>query len=227
MDAWDIRGTGRVPPSRTLSLARTATGMRQFRFSDEGRSVARTHKAAWIDSGGFGKGMALRDARNALQHAGITTAVLNFGGQVLALGVDPRGSDWVIPVAHPSQRTQPVVWLRLTGRSIATSSQSERFVSAGGRRIGHVLDPRSGQPVPPWGSASVVAEDPAVADMVSTALLVLGPEKGLQWARNRKDLGVLFLIEHQNRVEKRWNPAFEKLLVSFNRSMESRHATIH
>jgi FAD:protein FMN transferase len=212
VDAWDLRGAGQVPSPLTLSRARTASGMRHFAFSNDGRAVKRTHKGAWIDTGGFGKGLALRDAREALREAGIATALLNFGGQVVVLGADPPGDGWLIPVAHPGHRNQPVAWLRLRGRSVSTSSQSERFVTAGGRRVGHVLDPRTGQPVPAWGSVSVVAKDPTVADVVSTALLVLGPDRGLEWARNREDLGVLFLIEHEGGVEKRWNAALEEFL---------------
>jgi thiamine biosynthesis lipoprotein len=213
VDAWELRGAGRVPSWAALSRARSATGMRRFAFSSQGRRVSRTHPSAWIDTGGFGKGLALRDAREALRRTGIASARLNFGGQVVVIGADHQGNDWLIPVAHPSQRAQPVAWLHLRRGSISTSSQSERFVTADGRAIGHVLDPRTGQPVPAWGSVSVVADDPTVADVVSTALLVLGPDSGLQWARARADIGVLFLVEHEGRLERRWNEAFEKFQV--------------
>jgi thiamine biosynthesis lipoprotein len=214
VDVWGLRGTGRMPSPKVLARARAATGMDRFVFSRAGRSVTRTHASAWIETGGFGKGVALRSAQTALRRAGIARARLNFGGQVLVLGPDSRGTNWVIPVAHPLRRDQAVGWLHLQDASISTSSQSERFVTAEGRRIGHILDPRTGLPVAAWGSVSVVAKDPAVADMVSTALLVLGPDQGLQWAQRHQDIGVLFLVEHAGRLERRWNDAFEKLLVS-------------
>jgi thiamine biosynthesis lipoprotein len=133
---------------------------------------------------------------------------------VVVIGPGRYARDWLIPIAHPTQRARPAAWLRLRKGSVSTSSQSERFVRAGGRRIGHVLDPRTGQPVPAWGSVSVVADDPTVADVASTALLVLGPDSGLQWARIRNDVGVLFLIEHEGRLEQRWNEALEKFRVT-------------
>jgi thiamine biosynthesis lipoprotein len=157
--------------------------------------------------------VALRHAGNALRRAGIARARLNFGGQVLVFGPDSQGNAWDIPVAHPRYRNQPVRWLRLQDASISTSSQSERFVTAAGRRIGHVLDPRTGQPVRAWGSVSVIARDPAIADMVSTALLVLGPDEGLRWAEQRREFGVLFLVEHNGRLEQRWNSGLETFLV--------------
>jgi thiamine biosynthesis lipoprotein len=212
-DAWDLRGRGRLPSAAELKAARAASGFGRFAFVDATHSVTRSSQRAWIDTGGFGKGVALREARIALHRAGIRRAVLNFGGQVLAIGSDPAGGDWIVPVAHPSRRSEPVVRLRLHDRSASTSSQSERGVKVGARRLGHIVDPRSGEPVPAWGSVTVIAKDPAVADIVSTALLVLGPDEGLRWAEGRDDLGVLFLIERDGRVVQRWNRALRESLV--------------
>jgi thiamine biosynthesis lipoprotein len=214
VDAWQLRGSGRVPSPAVLARSRAATGMDHFVFSTAGRSVTRTHASAWIDTGGFGKGLALRYAGRALRRAGVSRARLNFGGQVLVIGPDSVGADWLIPVAHPLHRERPVTWLRLQDASVSTSSQSERFVTAGGRRIGHILDPSTGEPIPAWGSVSVIAKDALVADVVSTAMLVLGPNKGLEWAQRHQDIGVLFLVTHKGRLEHRWNDALEKFLVS-------------
>jgi thiamine biosynthesis lipoprotein len=213
VDAWELRGSGRVPTPAALVRARAATGINRFVFSNSGRSVTRTHASAWIDTGAFGKGVALRNAEKALRRASVARARLNFGGQVLVLGPDSNNKEWLIPVADPTQRDRPVSWLRLQDASISTSSQSQRFVTVGGRRFGHILDPRTGQPVPAWGSVSVIAKDPVVADVVSTALLVLGPDQGLQWAQRHQEIGVLFLVEHNGRLEQRWNDALKKFLI--------------
>jgi thiamine biosynthesis lipoprotein len=212
VDAWDLRGEGRIPSRAQLAAARTATGLRRFQLSATGTTGIRRDSTAWLDTGGFGKGVALREAARALRDAGVSSAFLNFGGQVLALGSE-AGGDWIVPVAHPSRRAEEVLRLHLSGRSASTSSQSERWVDVGGRRLGHVLDPRTGEPVPAWGSVTVVAEDPAVADMLSTALLVLGPEAGARWAKDRRDVAVLFLIERDGRLVRHWNRALESFLV--------------
>ncbi|HEX7337092.1 MAG TPA: FAD:protein FMN transferase, partial [Gemmatimonadales bacterium] len=214
IDTWNLRGQGHVPSPAELARARAAAGFGRFSFDPRRHTVSRDNGASWIDTGGFGKGVALREARRALARRGIRSALLNFGGQVLAIGSDRRGGDWTVPVAHPSQRTRPAARLYCQGCSASTSSQSERFVVIGGQKFGHIIDPRSGRPVSPWGSVTVVAEDPAVADMLSTALLVLGPHAGLEWARARSDVGVLFLVEKQDGLEHRWNPAMEPFLNS-------------
>jgi thiamine biosynthesis lipoprotein len=211
VDAWDLRGGGRIPSPQELAAARSRSGMARFRFADAEVSVTRWCAGAWIDTGGFGKGAALRAARAALRQHGIASAFLNFGGQVLALGAD-RGADWVVPVAHPVRRQDQAMRLRLRDRSASTSSQSERFVDADGRRLGHVVDPRSGVPVPAWGSVTVVAEDPALADILSTALLVLGPDAALAWAEKREDIGVLVLAPGAGHLAARWNRGLARYL---------------
>jgi thiamine biosynthesis lipoprotein len=212
VDVWDLRRAGRIPSAAELSAARSRSGIGRFSFADRSRSVTRSRAGAWIDTGAFGKGAAMGSARSALRRHGIESAFLNFGGQVLALGAD-RGADWIVPVADPARRAEPVMRLRLRGRSASTSAQSERWVEVEGRKLGHILDPRSGEPVPPWGSVTVVAEDPTLADVYSTALLVLGPERAIAWGRSRKDLGVLVLEERQGRLVPRWNNGLTPFLL--------------
>jgi thiamine biosynthesis lipoprotein len=213
IDAWDLRGQGRTPSSEALARARAAGGIGHFVFADSAHTATRTDSASWLDTGGFGKGVALGEARRALLRRHVTAGRLNFGGQVLVIGRDPSGADWTVPVAHPARRAEPAARLRLRDRSASTSSQSEHFVTVGGKRLGHIVDPRTGRPVPAWGSVTVVAEDPAAADAASTALLVLGPEAGAKWAEGRDDMGVLFLIERDGRVVPRWNRALLRYLV--------------
>jgi FAD:protein FMN transferase len=213
VDVWDLRGKGRIPSNGALTRARAAAGIDHFLFADSAHTVTRTDSASWLDTGGFGKGVALGEARQALLRRHVSAASLNFGGQVLLVGADPSGSDWRVPVAHPARRAEPAAWLHLRDRSASTSSQSERFVTVGGKHFGHILDPRTGLSVPAWGSVTVVAEDPAVADAASTALLVLGPDAGARWAESREDMGVLFLIERAGRVVPRWNRALVPYLV--------------
>lgn len=210
VDAWDLRGAGRLPDTTTLARAVRATGTDCFTLA--GDTLVRHDSLAWIDSGGFGKGAALRAAAAALGDAGIDHAMLNFGGQVLALGHAPGREAWEISVAHPARRGSSVATVRLANRSAATTGQSERFIVAGGDTLGHVLDPRSGRPVAPWGSVTVVHRDPLVADILSTALFVLGPDAGLAWLEGRDDVAALFLIRRSRGLGARWNQPMDTLL---------------
>lgn len=211
VDAWDLRGRGRLPSAAELSRALASVGAHAFDIDVEAGTVTRRTPDAWIDTGAFGKGAALRSAARLLRRAGQERAFVDLGGQVLALaGVG--SAPWEVEVAHPSRRGESAAKLVLRGVSAATSGTSERWVEVGGQRLGHLLDPRTGRPVEAWGSVTVVSEDALVADALSTALYVLGPDDGLAWARSRTDVGVLFLEERDGRVVPSWNPAMETWL---------------
>ncbi len=202
VDAWDLRGTGRHPSPEALERARRASGLTRFAWDDPTATVARREAEAWLDSGGFGKGAALRLVRDALRAAGIPRAFADFGGQWLAIGGRSDENPWPVAVAHPARRDKAVAWVGLRDASIATSGQSERSVRVGDTRLGHILDPRTGRPVSAWGSVTVLAQDPLAADVLATALFVLGPAEGLRWAE-ANDVAALFLVARDGRLERR------------------------
>jgi FAD:protein FMN transferase len=199
IDAWDLRGPGRTPAAPLLDRARAATG--PAGVAVEGTALVRRSDAAWIDTGGFGKGAALRAALVVLRRAGVTRATLDLGGQLLVLA--PEAAPAVVAVAHPTRREQPAARLRLAGVSASTSGLSER--------PGHILDPRTGRPVPAWGSVTVVSDDPLAADALSTALFVMGPDVGLAWARAH-GIAALFLLDGSPGLRAAWSPAMTRWL---------------
>ncbi len=136
-------------------------------------STIRLSNRAQFEEGGFGKGYALG---KMLEKITAPHAVLNFGGQLLV-----RGSERVT-IAHPLHRDRPLVSLTLTNASLSTSSGSEKAFLVDGVRFSHILDPATGMALPPRGSVSVIDASPFVADALSTALYVMGPERGLAWA---------------------------------------------
>lgn len=174
--AWGLRAGGRWPSGPELAAARAASGPAAFEVV--GRRARRNHPDAGVEEGGFGKGLALRQAAAAALAAGATCVALDFGGQLHRAGACPQVE---VEVAHPRDRPRPVATVRLTTGGLATSGNGERGMVVDARRIGHVLDPRSGRPAPFQGSISVFADDPLVADVLSTALFVLGPHAGLTW----------------------------------------------
>ena len=216
IDAWAIRGAGRIPAPSERVEALAAVGEPGIRLDFDAGTAERRHPAAWIDTGAFGKGAGLRAARAALRESGIENALLDFGGQLLALGSETEEErGWPVWIAHPVDRSQPTVGLRLTGVSVATSGASGRLASVDGVEVSHVIDPRSGAPVRPWGSVTVASEDPLAADAAATALFVLGVEEGIAWARERSDLGVLFsVLTNDGDLDHWWNDAMDPWVES-------------
>ena len=107
-------------------------------------------------------------------------AMINFGGQIAVRGTHE------VAIAHPLHRDQPLVTLTLRDASLSTSSNSERG--------SHIIDPATGEALPPRGSVSVIDPSAFRADALSTALYVMGPERGLAWARAH-DVTAIFITE--------------------------------
>lgn len=134
-----------------------------------------------IEEGGFGKGYAL-DRMVEKLHG---DAVINFGGQIAVRGCKE------VAIAHPAHRDQVARELTLCNASLSTSSTSEK--------PGHIVDPRSGESLPARGSVSVVHESALAADVLSTALYVMGPQEGSRWAQQH---GVRVIFINNSGVSK-------------------------
>ncbi|MEQ1831571.1 MAG: FAD:protein FMN transferase [Candidatus Eisenbacteria bacterium] len=197
--AWDLRGEGRVPAERELAGALAHTGWARVVLEPAARGVRLN--GTQLDLGGIAKGFALDRAARVLAARGVSTATLDAGGQRLAIAC--TDTVWV---AEPGRRDVPAASLALTDASLSTSAQSERFVTVGGRRHGHVVDPRTGRPVANGGSVSVRAASATRADALSTALLVLGRAPAQAFATARPELGVLWLEPaHGHVLAHAWN----------------------
>ena len=191
MRAWGIREGGRTPTPEALKEARQASGADLLELDRTAGLARLAHPAAGVEEGGFLKGYALDRMRLA---AGTPAGLLDFGGQLLAWGKAVP-----VSVADPRDRQRPRLSFLLREASLSCSGTSER-----GR---HILDPRTGEPCPAWGSTAVVAADALTADVLSTALYVLGPEAGPAWAE-RQGVAAAFLL-HDGSI--RMTPAFRSL----------------
>jgi thiamine biosynthesis lipoprotein len=123
-----------------------------------------------FEEGAFGKGYAL-DRMLALVDG---ESMINFGGQIAVRGTHE------VSIADPADRAHAVVALTITDASLSTSAGS------------HILDPRTGKAMPAWGSASVIARDALLADILSTALYVMGSDEGPRWAA-ANDIAAIFI----------------------------------
>ena len=180
IDAWGLRGDGRQPDEEALQAALSTAGLGRLSLDTEACAVTRL-AAATLDAGGFGKGEALDRVRQA-ERDRPGAWFIDFGGQMAVSGEASDGG-WTVGLAHPARRGLSVHELSLAAGSLATSGGSERdLLLDNGARIGHVVDPRTGRPVSRAASVTVWHESAFVADVLSTALYVLGPEAGMAWA---------------------------------------------
>jgi thiamine biosynthesis lipoprotein len=206
IQAWDVHGEGRIPSTEALARARASSGFRHLDFDAVQCTVTRRADVV-IDVGAFGKGEALDRLEQQLDDR---PWMVDFGGQVSVHGVPPGQGGWPVSIAHPLDRQRAYVEVILRTGSLSTSGGSERDLVVDGRRISHHLDPRTGGPAAFNGSVTVWHRRALIADILSTALFVMGPDDGLRWAESRGIAACYLVPDGHGEISIRATAAFRK-----------------
>ena len=185
------------------------TGLRNFTFRDEPPAVRKRNTNAYIDLSAIAKGYGVDRVAEALLALGATDFLAEVGGELRAHGVNADGKPWQVAVETPRAGPRSVALIvGLEDAGMATSGDYRNFFESQGRRYSHTLDPRTGRPVEhDLHSVSVLANTTAHADALATALLVMGPDEGLAYARAH-DLAALFISGAPDAYTQAMTPAF-------------------
>lgn len=178
--AWGfIGGTGHEADPADVAAARDLTGADRVELDVQADTVRFDRTGVGLDLGAVGKGYALDQAVAVLSEIGVRNALLHGGtSTVVALGAPDGDAAWNVAIRDPRTdggilETVPIK----DGKALSVSgAHGKAFTGPDGRVMGHVLDPRTGQPAQAAVVAAVVASDATSADALSTALLVLGRE---------------------------------------------------
>ncbi len=166
----------------------------------EEASARLTRPGMEIDLGGIAKGYAAAQAEQVLRDQGVEHALLDLGRNITVIGSKPDGSAWRIAVQDPAHSTGCVGILPLQDCSAVTSGGYQRYFEQNGEIYHHIIDPRTGYPARSGlRSATVVCPDSGLADLLSTAVFVLGEEQALELWRTESCFE-LILVTEDNRV---------------------------
>jgi thiamine biosynthesis lipoprotein len=148
-----------------------------------------------INLGSIGKGHALdRAARMLREEWGFGSALLHGGhSSVYAIGATPGDDGWRVGIRHPWEPGERLAIVRLCDRALATSAATFQYLEHEGRKLGHILDPRTGWPAEEIASASVVAPSAAEADALATAFFILGVEPARDYCACHPQVGAVLL----------------------------------
>ena len=175
-----LRRQGRTPSVEELTRARESAGMQWVDLDEAGSRVRFTRPGVELNPGAIGKGWAIDRVMERLRDHGVHSALVHGGASsVRAIGTQgpslPGRRAWPVGVRHPLRPGRRLATVQLENRALGTSGSGTQFFIDRGRRLGHILDPRTGVPAEGVLSATVVAATAAEADCLSTALYVLGP----------------------------------------------------
>ncbi len=169
-----------VPSPQELSSALERVDFRDVRTDSEAGTVYLMRAGMGLDLGGIAKGWAADKVKTFLTAEGVTSGLIDFGGNILTIGSKPNGESWRIGIQHPDSRRGTYIGVLLvTDKAVVTSGKYERFFIHEEVRYHHIMDARTGYPVENGiASVSIVAPDSITADGMSTAVFSLGLERG-------------------------------------------------
>jgi len=170
----DARQSRRMPAPSARDAAMRLVGWRNVDLDPARRAVRLARPGMRLDLGGIAKGYILQQALAAMAPHGVTSALLEAGGDVVVGDAPPNRDGWSIEVIGADAQFAARA-ARLTNAALATSGPTAQFVEIAGVRYSHVIDPRTGIGLTDHVTAHVIAADAATADALATALTVVSP----------------------------------------------------
>lgn len=199
VNAWGFGyKSGKMPTRAQLDSILAFVGM--DKVSLHGDTLVKRDERLMLDFSSIAKGMACDEIGRMLTRNGVRNWLVEIGGEVMASGVNKRGTAWQVSVDMPTSETDEVthdsaLTLALDSGAVATSGNYRKWREQGDHKISHIIDPRTGDSrVGTLLSVTVIAPDCMMADAWATACMVMGDSATRAMMERRKDLGVMTIV---------------------------------
>jgi len=178
---WDFKAeTPLVPSPEAIAEAVSHVNYENIIIRDN--TVKLTDPHAGIDLGAIAKGYIADRIKDYLEEEGVRHAMINLGGNVLAMGSKLDGSDYNIGIQKPFDETgEPITSVKISDKSVVTSGIYQRYFKADGKIYHHILDPNTGYPCENnLYSVTILTDSSLTADALSTTCFLLGYDRGMK-----------------------------------------------
>ncbi len=204
VEAWGfVRGPKRVPSDAERTTALAQCGSRHLQLQPDPPSAKYATPGLQINLGSIGKGYALDRVATFFRERCSGQPVLLHGGKSSVLGIgSPPGHarGWSVGIEHPWNPHTQLATIYLQDQAMATSAATFKHLVHEGRKLGHILDPRTGWPAEGTASATAIAGSAAIADALATAFYILGTEEALKYCQAHFDVDAMMLPEGAKQI---------------------------
>jgi len=207
-------GINQVPSDQDIQEARNRVGYRGLQVRSSPPAIRKDRPDLYVDLSAIAKGYAVDKVAEHLQALEIDDYMVEIGGEIQAKGRNASDRFWRIAVEKPSTGSRSLhTVIELNDVGIATSGDYRNYFEKEGRRYSHTIDPMTGHPVT-HKLASVTVANPSTmqADVMATALMVLGPEAGYRFAEQHK-LAAFFIVKSEDGFYDKVTAAFRPYLA--------------
>ena len=201
VDLWGFGRTGRqthVPPNQQIAALLPELGFEKIQISAN-RIFLKKSKTITLDLSSIAKGYGVDEVAQVIAKAGFDDYLVEIGGEIYASGRRPDGQLWRLGINRPRKDAafnDVYKVVELDNQAFATSGDYRNFFEVEGIRYSHIIDPRTGYPVSNGVvSVSIIADKCTLADGLATAVMVMGPEKGLDLINRLEGVEGLIIVE--------------------------------
>lgn len=186
---WGYSGEkGRLPDEKEIKSLLPLVDWQAIIIDKETSLAGLKKKGMALNLGGIAKGYIVEKAIDKLKANGVSRAIVKAGGDMVVFQKEDAGKRFTIGIQHPGKPGQLLGECYPVNGAVATSGDYERYFERNNVRYHHILDPRTGWPANLSRSATIIAPDATLADALSTAVFVLGPEKGMALVEGLPDV---------------------------------------
>ena len=201
MDLWGFgTETPAIPNEQDIAVVLNKMDYHKIFLDAEKSTIFLSEKGMVMDLGGVAKGYATDKAIERLKNLGVKNALINAGGNVFAMGVKEDGSPWIVGVQDPNDVEGIKAVLQISDKAVVSSGDYQRYFEVAGIRYHHILDPHTGFPARASRGTTIVMKSATIADILSTTLFVLGPEKGIALAESLVQVDAALVLTDDDRI---------------------------
>ena len=192
LEVWGFYGIEkRLPQPEEIDRAKMLVDYRKVQLRGDSILLQPGMK---IDLGGIAQGYAADHAALILRQRHVKSAIIDIGGEVLTIGQSPQGRPWKVGIRNPRERGI-VETVALQDSAVSTSGDYEKFFILKGKRYPHIIDPKTGLPAQEFASVTVFADNATLADALSTAIAIMGPNIGVEFLDSLGLRGIIYYQE--------------------------------
>ncbi len=196
-----------IPPEEDIKSKIKYVNYKNLKLVDS--KIIKKDKNIQIDLGGIAKGFIIDKVIEYLRKQDIKYAAVNAGGDLYVMD-NKKNDNWKIGIQHPRNEGEIFGEISIKKNAVVTSGDYEQFFFIDGKRIHHILNPRTGLPADKSISATVICPDATTADALCTAIFVMGPEKGIDLVNNINETEALIIYEKNEKLVYRLSDGFAK-----------------
>jgi len=200
----------KVPSSQDVLAAKRKVSWQAIKLND---GQVRKKQNVSVDLSAIAKGYAVDQVAKSLKRLKVENFLVEVGGEITVYGLNKRKNSWVLGIEQPniSGRTAYTT-ISLNDNSLATSGDYRNYFEKDGERYSHTIDPKTGYPVKHrLASVSVISDSCMESDALATALMVMGEERGYQFAL-KEGIDAYFIYRENEQFKTIYTPGFEPYL---------------